>query len=73
MPFDTASFELLKGIATASSKAKVDPIVLGKATADDGSLRRPEYFSVGDIACFEKHEAALLDLIVSSPFLVLLP
>ena len=31
----------------------------GKATADDGSLRRPEYFSVGDIACFEKHEEAL--------------
>jgi hypothetical protein len=33
--------------------------VLGKATSGDGSLRRPEYFSVGDIANFEANESAL--------------
>jgi hypothetical protein len=59
VPFDTASLDLLRGIATAGSKPKVEPIVLGRATADDGSLRRPEYFSVGDIASFEAHESAL--------------
>ena len=41
VPFDTASFELLKGIATASSKAKVDPIVLGRRRRTTGRCVGP--------------------------------
>ena len=47
-------------IAIWSLAAKKDPIVPGNSkVADGGLLRRPEFFSVGDVAVFEEHEARL--------------
>ena len=47
----------------ATAVAKKDPIVLGHSkVADGGALRRPEFFSVCDVAVFEAHEARLTAL-----------
>ena len=44
---------------------KPDPIVLGHSKVEDGgTLRRPEFFSVRDVATFEEHEARLTALSV---------
>ena len=55
--FDEESLRALRNLAQATVKPKDDQIVLGKATSDDGTLRRPEYFSVGDVAVFAKYES----------------
>ena len=36
--------------------------MLGKAPTTDGTLKRPEYFAVGDVGDFQRHEATLLAL-----------
>ena len=44
---------------------KPDPIVLGHSKVEDGgTLRRPEFFSVRDVATFEEYEARLTALSV---------
>ena len=62
--FSTEAMEALRGIAgiaaaSSADASKPDNIILGRATADAGTMRRPEFFSVGDIAAFDTHEAAL--------------
>ena len=62
MSFDAASLTALRDLASsnATAAAKKDPIVLGHSkVADGGTLRRPEFFSVCDVAVFEEHEARL--------------
>ena len=65
MSFDAASLTALRDLASsnATAAAKPDPIVLGHSkVADGGTLRRPEFFSVCDVAVFEAHEARLTAL-----------
>ena len=63
--FDDASLKALQNLAAASAATanKPDPIVLGHSkVADGGTLRRSEFFSAGDVAVFEAHEAQLTAL-----------
>ena len=63
--FDGASLTALRDLAssTTTAAAKPDPIVLGHSKVEDGgALRRPEFFSVCDVAVFEEHEARLTAL-----------
>ena len=63
--FDAASLTALRDLASsnATAAAKPDPIVLGHSKVEDGgTLRRPEFFSVCDVAVFEEHEARLTAL-----------
>ena len=63
--FDAASLAALRALALSSAAAtsKPDPIVLGHSKIEDGgTLRRPEFFSVGDVAAFEEHEDRLIAL-----------
>ena len=63
----TLDQETLKALRPAQPTEDSNPsgsnkIVLGKAPATKGSLKRPEYFAVNDVAAFQQHEAALLEL-----------
>ena len=64
--FDAASLAALRALASSSAAATSkpeDPIVLGYSKIEDGgTLRRPEFFSVGDVAAFEEHEDRLVAL-----------
>ena len=62
---DASSLAALRKLASskAAPKSKPDPIVLGHSKIEDGgTLRRPEFFSVGDVAAFEEHEERLIAL-----------
>ena len=65
VPFDAASLAALRDLASSNAAVtgKPDPIVLGHSKVEDGgTLRRPEFFSVGDVAVFEEHEARFVAL-----------
>ena len=65
MSFDAASLAALRDLASlnVAVTGKPDPIVLGHSkVANGGTLRRPEFFSVGDVSTFEAHEARLFAL-----------
>ena len=67
MSFDAASLAALRDLASSNAAVtiKPGPIVLGHSKVEDGgTLRRPEFFSVGDVATFEEHEARLTALSV---------
>ena len=64
MTLTQETLEALRGSAAQSDllSAGSEKIVLGKAPATKGSLKRPEYFATGDVVDFQRHEAALIEL-----------
>ena len=62
---DAASLATLRDLASSNAAVtgKPDLIMLGRSKVEDGgTLRRPEFFSVGDVAAFEEHEARFVAL-----------
>ena len=58
VPFDAASLVALRDLASSNAAVtgKPGPIVLGHSKVKDGgTLRRPDFFSVGDVAAFDEH------------------
>ena len=60
MVLSPETIELLRPATTETmALTGSDKIVLGKAPTSDGTLKRPEYFAVGDVSDFQRHEGAL--------------
>ena len=63
--FDAASLAALRELASSNAAvtSKPDPIVLGHSKVEDGgALRRPGFFSVGDVTAFDEHEGRFIAL-----------